>query len=182
MTIKLTMPNNQTMIIGDSFVPQILGNYTIELVGYDKGVLAVKERTLGEAVVNEIIKRKSYLLYIIFLAILYRFLRRRTKTVADSESVKGMIADGTIEDYKRLYVLAETKEMFPDLRNLVPIELTDMDEDEAHEIASEHNIPLDMARKAVFARRVRAKALVTRMELPSELRDYLKGVTIASIE
>ncbi|RLI93882.1 MAG: hypothetical protein DRO90_02955, partial [Candidatus Altiarchaeales archaeon] len=68
-----------------------------------------------------------------------------------------------------------------DVKNLVFVELSDADVDEAYALAERYGISIEFARALILGRKVRARKLITDEEIPDELRVF-EGIRVVNLE
>jgi len=163
--------------------PERTGTYLIDLIGYNKLYSRVIERpsSILDYILREAISLLVPLLLICIFAIW--FTRRRTKVVVDGSAIRRFIAEDMsqklIKKYKMVYTAAEIEEK---IKELVFIELSESELDQAEDLSDRYGILLDEAKSLVLCKKLRARKFITGVELPEEIEDKFEGTKIITVE
>jgi len=163
------------------------GEYLIRLMGpkdrqYDYKKIDIKSRDIFvlpplPEITEETVK--SLLIPLIVLVMIgILALRRRTKIVADEYSIRGLIQQGELDHYDKVYTTYEIANRFPNIDNLAVIELNDSELDKALKIVDKFSISFDEAKVLVVCNKLRAKQVFLREDIPPEIDRVIKGVHV----
>jgi hypothetical protein len=170
------------------YKPGIEGLHLVELVGYDDSYVNIRKKPLIpflEEIPEEV--RSLFIPLTLTILSLIWWMRRRTKVVVDGIAIKRFISEdmlywGLIKRYKRVYTAIEIEKEPLKIKELVFIDLSESELDQAEDLADRYSIPLDGAKTLILCRKLRAKKWITGIELPEDIGSKFEGTKIISIE
>jgi hypothetical protein len=170
----------QSLII--QFKPDIEGLYSLVLVNYDEEYVRIKEKT---TILPDWI-RNLLLLLIPTGSFFVWLLVRRTKVVADELAIRSCVSEDVLywellKSYKRVYTAGSIERDKLRIKNLVFVDLNADEMDLAENLSKKYDISLDEAKSLVLCKRLRAKKLITGMELPKEIGGRFEGTKIIKL-
>jgi parallel beta-helix repeat protein len=178
-----------------TYLPNVSGMYYLILEGYDETNYLLLEgydekyitvRRHDIIPILEDIPEEIKSLFMPLMAgatVIYLWRRRRTKVVVDETTLNRFLTEGEaleklVGERGRLYVPSEEREEYAEVRNVVPVELSDSDKEAAEQLSDQYGVTTDIAKTLLLARKLRAKRIITAAELPDELRENYKGTKI----
>ena len=168
------------------YTPKNAGLYLLELVNYDRRYVNVRKKPLIPIEIPEEVKSLFVPLIVLSLFIIW-WRRRRTRVVVDESAIRKFVKEdmlywGLIKKYKRVYTAAEIEKELLKIKNLVFIELSESELDQAEDLSDRYGILLDVAKSLVLCRKLRARKFITGAELPEEIKDRFEGTKIIAVE
>lgn len=170
------------------YTPKGVGLHLLELVDYDRRYVNVKKKPLIPILeeIPEEIKSLFVPLIIITLSIIW-WRRRRTKVVVDESAIHKFVKEDLlywelIKKYKRVYTAAEIEKERLKIKELIFIELSESELDQAEDLSDRYGILLDEAKSLVLCKKLRAKKFITGVEFPEEIEDKFEGTKIITVE
>ncbi len=165
------------------YIPPKTGLYLLELKGYDKRYTNVKNKPILHIIEELPEEIKSLLLPL--LAVLGGIIlwKRRTKIVVDDSAIKKFIKedalDRLIRKYRKVYTVSDR---IQGMNNFVFIELSDSEMVAAEDLSDRYGIMLTDAKTLILCKKLKAKKLISDVELPEEIREGFKGTKIIGTE
>ncbi|MBN2014344.1 MAG: DUF2341 domain-containing protein [Candidatus Altiarchaeota archaeon] len=169
------------------YIPPRKGTYSVELIGYDLAYVEVLERPSSPLdYIPEVVK--SLLVPMALLSIfVFWFRHRRTKVVVDEAALRKIVFGESVYDlllhkYREVYALRDLEDEFEGVKNVVFVSLNDAEKNQAEGLAEKYGVTTETARTLVLCKKLKAKKLVTGIELPEEIRKRFNGTIIAGID
>ncbi|MBN2014479.1 MAG: DUF2341 domain-containing protein [Candidatus Altiarchaeota archaeon] len=167
-----------------TYEPKEEGLHLLEIQEYDQRYVNVRRKPLIPILEDIPEEVKSLFIPLLLMGLFtYWWRKRRTAIVIDESVIKKLTEDPTLaKKYRRIYTATETWKDLTEIKELVFIELTEAEIDEAENLSDRYGILVKDARTLMLCRRLRAKKLITGTEFPEEIRENFEGTKITNIE
>ncbi len=167
-----------------SYQPNTTGLYLLELEGYDERYVNVRNKPVipGLESLPEEIRSLLFPLLAALGGILF-WKRRRTKVVLDDSAIKKFVKEDKLDELIRKYRKVYTaSDRIWRADKLVFIELSNSEMVTAEDLSDRYGIMLADAKTLILCKKLRAKKLISDVELPEEIREGFEGTKVISTE
>ena len=191
--VAVRLPNGSVVVMRSGVDGNLTFNATLPGLwdltavkdGYESGRKSFVVLDVPVEVLVAVAAGTSFTLFLVGFVAFGYYSRRRVKVFVSTEALTFLVQEGALSKYKRVYVLPDGAQLFPEFSaegRLKPVVLVEGEVASARGFGYEFNLTGDAAKSVMAARKIKARKIILVGEISEGLKEKLRPMDVVSVE